>query len=96
MISSRGATSPPGKGNAKAPAFTPRLFNLQTDIGETTDVAAANPEVVKKLQSLVAVMKNDLGLDGVGPGCRELGRVKDARPLIGKDGKPRPGFEPGK
>jgi hypothetical protein len=41
-------------------------------------------------------MKDDLGLDGIGRGCRELGKVKDARPLIDKDGKIRPGFEAGK
>jgi arylsulfatase A-like enzyme len=71
-----------------------RLYNLRDDIGETRDVAAANPEVVKQLEALVAAAKDDLGLDGMGPGCRELGRVKNARPLIDYDGKIRPGFEP--
>jgi arylsulfatase A len=77
----------------KAPPFKPRLFNLKADIGESKDVAAANPEVVRKLEKLVAAMKDDLGLDGLGRGCRELGKVKDARPLIDKDGKVQPGFE---
>ncbi len=85
-----------GKANAKAPPVQARLYNLQTDIGESRDVAAANPEVVRQLQGLVAAMKDDLGLDGMGRGCRELGRVKDAAPLIDKDGKVRPGFEPRK
>jgi arylsulfatase A-like enzyme len=84
------------KGKAKDTPFRPRLYNLKSDIGESTNVAAANPEIVKKLEALVAAMKGDLGLDGIGPGCRELGRVKEARPLIGSDGKVRPGFEPGK
>ena len=30
-----------------------RLFNLETDIGETTDVAAANPDVVKRMQAFI-------------------------------------------
>lgn len=68
-----------------------RLYNLTKDVGETTDVAAANPEVVKKLEGLVAAMKNDLGLDGPAPQGRELGRVKGAQPLIGLDGKVRLG-----
>ena len=42
---------------------------------------------------LVAAMKDDLGLDGPAPGSRPLGKVKDVRPLIGKDGKVRAGFE---
>ena len=87
---------PGKKQDAKAPPFRARLYNLKTDIGESEDVAAANPEAVKKLERLAAAMKNDLGLDGIGRGCRELGKVKDARPLIDKDGKVRPGFEAGK
>jgi arylsulfatase A len=79
---------------ANAPSFKARLYNLKNDIGESTDVAAANFEVVKKLQALIEAMKDELGLDGMGRGCRALGRVKDARPLIDRDGKIRPGFEP--
>jgi arylsulfatase A-like enzyme len=88
--------NPAAKADAKDPGFTPRLYNLKTDVGETTDVAAAHPEVVRKIERLVAAMRDDLGLDGIGPGCRPLGKVTDARPLIGLDGKVRPGFEPGK
>ncbi len=84
---------PVKKDDPKESPFKARLYNLKTDIGETTDVAAANPEVAKRLEGLVEAMKDDLGLDGIGHGCRELGRVKNARPLIGLDGKIRPGFE---
>ena len=70
------------------------LFNLTTDIGETTDVAAEHPEIVARLKELVAKMKDDLGVTGIGPGCRPLGRVENPQPLIGQDGKVRPGFEP--
>jgi arylsulfatase A len=87
---------PNPKADPKAPPFKPQLYNLKTDIGESTDVAAAHPEVVKKLEGLVEAMKDDLGLDGIGPGCRSLGKVQAARPLIGPDGTVRPGFEPKK
>jgi arylsulfatase A len=70
------------------------LFNLKTDIGETKDVAAQHPEVVARLQKLVAVMKDDLGTEGLGPGVRPIGKVANSQPLIDFDGKVRPGFEP--
>ena len=86
------------KGAQKAAPNVPpaalQLFNLDSDIGESQNVAAANPEVVKRLQSLADAMKDDLGTDGVGPGCRPLGRVANPQPLIGKDGKIREGFAP--
>lgn len=66
-----------------------QLFNLADDIGETQNVAAANPDVVRRLQALVATMKDDLGVDGVGPGCRELGRFPNPEPLIHADGTVR-------
>jgi len=50
--------------------------------------------VVKTIEALIAAMKDDLGTDGQAPGSRELGKVKNPRPLIDKDGKVRPGFEP--
>ncbi len=68
------------------------LYDLAKDIGEASDVAAANPEVVQRLKKLADAMKDDLGMDGVGPGCRPLGKVADAQPLIGHDGKYREGF----
>jgi len=71
-----------------------RLFNLKTDIGESTDVAAQHPEIVARLERFVAEMKDDLGTSGLGPGCRPLGEMKNPHPLIGYDGKVRPGFEP--
>jgi arylsulfatase A-like enzyme len=79
----------------KPGAFTPKLYDLDADIGETTDLADRHPEVVARLQSLIAAMNADLGRDGPAPGGRELGRVADPRPLIDMDGAIRPGFEPG-
>jgi arylsulfatase A-like enzyme len=87
---------PARKADPKADPFRPKLYNLKADIGEARDVAAENPDILNKLQALAAAMKEDLGLDGVGPGCRPPGRVKDARPLIDRDGRIRPGFEPKK
>lgn len=56
--------------------FTPRLYNLDREIGEQTDVAAENPDVVKRLQELVARMDADLGSADAGPGVRPAGRVE--------------------
>ena len=58
------------------------LYNLNADIGERTNVAASNPEMVKRLLSLIGSAKDDLGLDGVGPGCRSLGRVDTPSQLL--------------
>jgi arylsulfatase A len=69
------------------------LFNLTTDIGEASNVATANPDVVEKLRALAEGTKGDLGPDGVGPGCRPMGRVEHPLPFINADGKVRPGFE---
>jgi arylsulfatase A len=59
-----------------------QLYNLVDDIGETTNVAEKRPEVVKRLQNLAQAIDADLGLDGIGPGCRPLGRVENPQPLI--------------
>ncbi len=60
----------------------PRLYNLDLDIGERTDVSAQNPEVVKHLQELVAKMDADLGSVKSGPGVRPPGRVEHPKPLL--------------
>jgi arylsulfatase A-like enzyme len=76
------------QGNQAAKAdkpFPPQLYNLKSDVGETKNVADANPEIVAQLQALIATMKDDLGLDGPAPGSRELGHVANPRPLIDFD-----------
>jgi arylsulfatase A len=66
-----------GEGDTAIP-FTPRLYNLDTEIGEQTDVAAQNPKVVERLQKLVAQMEADLGAGtNLGPGVRPPGRVEN-------------------
>jgi arylsulfatase A-like enzyme len=55
--------------------FTPALYNLEADIGERTNVAAAHPEIVQQLQKLVGKVDADLGTNELGPGVRPPGRV---------------------
>ena len=52
------------------------LFDMENDIGETTDVKDKHPDVVTKLQALAAKMRKDLG-DGKnrGSGRRMPGRL---------------------
>jgi arylsulfatase len=41
----------------------PSLYNLSADPGETRDVSAAHPEMVKRLEMLAETMRKDLGDD---------------------------------
>jgi len=54
------------------------LFDLKTDVGETTNVADANPKIVKRLQRLAEKARADLG-DSLtkrkGPGIRKAGQL---------------------
>jgi arylsulfatase A-like enzyme len=65
------------------------LYNLADDVGESKNLADAQPEIVARLQRLADATQNDLGLDEIGPGCRPLGRVADPLPLIDHDGTVR-------
>jgi arylsulfatase A len=69
------------------------LYNLDDDIGEENDVSTSHPDVVESLLAVAAKMEDDLGTQEIGPGCRPLGKVDDAQPLIDHDGTIRPGFE---
>ena len=60
----------------------PRLYNLETDIGETKDVAAEHPDIVSRLQGYLAQMDADLGEKKKGPGVRPPGRVAQPKPLV--------------
>ena len=64
-------------------ATEPSLYNLRTDIGETTDVASQNPEVVERLLELAEKARADLG-DGerAGSGQRPAGHVKNPKTLL--------------
>lgn len=59
----------------------PFLIDLQSDIGETTNVAAEHPEVVERLLGLAARMRDDLGdYDRVGRNMRFFDPM-DSRPV---------------
>ncbi len=64
----------------------PRLYNLATDLGEMTDVAAQHPDVVARLQQQVQQMDADLGEKSAGPGVRAPGQVADPKPLLKRIG----------
>ena len=63
----------PGKGRRRNIELS--LFDLESDIGETTNVADKHPEVVERLKRYAEKMRMDLG-DGnkAGPGRRPIGR----------------------
>lgn len=64
----------------EASRTNPRLYNLETDIGEMTNVAAEHPDVVKRLQALAAAMNAEIG--GQKPTARRpAGFVKNPKPL---------------
>ena len=56
----------------------PRLYNLDAEIGERTDVALDHPEVVAKLKALAVKMAAELGDGKPGPAVRPAGFVKNA------------------
>jgi arylsulfatase A-like enzyme len=61
--------------------MTPRLYNLEQDLGERMDVAAQHPDIVQRLLNYFREMDQDLGLHKDGPGVREPGRVEKATGL---------------
>jgi arylsulfatase A-like enzyme len=77
------ALSPQPEGMGKQAAKTPpglRLYDLDVDIGEQTDVAAQHPEVVARLKTLADKMAAEIG--GKTPTARRpAGEVKDAKTL---------------
>jgi arylsulfatase A-like enzyme len=70
------------------------LYDLESDIGESKNVAKEQPEQVAKLRALAEVMLRDLG-DGTAdaPGVRDLGRVANPQPMIHSDGHVRSGMD---
>ncbi|MCA9054542.1 MAG: sulfatase [Planctomycetaceae bacterium] len=58
------------------------LYDLDADIGETSDVAKSHPEIVAKLQGLAEEARRDLGDgDRAGENQRPAGMVTQARAL---------------
>ncbi len=64
------------------------LFDLETDIGETTDVSDAHPVVVEQLSALAEGARASLGdarLERVGNDVRPVGRVDNPQKLTSFD-----------
>lgn len=76
------AGRPGGTGGKPAPYSQAKiglaLFDLEADIGETTNVADQHPDVVRELQALADEMRKDLGDSSQriqGQGIRPAGRI---------------------
>ena len=74
----------PGSGGAPARYDSVKtelgLYDLEIDIGETTNVAAKHPEVVERLLALAELARRDMGdslTDRQGENVREPGRVQE-------------------
>ena len=65
----------------------PRLYNLDEEIGEVTNLAAKNPDVVARLLKKIDEMKADIGSGKAGPGVRPAGVVENPVTLF--PSKPR-------
>lgn len=64
------------------------LYDLETDIGETTDVQLDHPDVVRRLETIAEQHRAELGDARVGrrgAGVRPIGRVPVGRPLTTYD-----------
>jgi arylsulfatase A-like enzyme len=71
-----------GKPEGKTPR---QLYDLDKDIGETTDVSSDHPDVVKRLLALAEKARSELGdLDKPGKGQRKAGLVEKASPRLMK------------
>ena len=56
------------------------LYNLEKDIEEQHDIAAANPEIVERLKTLAEKARDDLGdslTDRQGKSVREVGKLRE-------------------
>ncbi|MFO0801978.1 MAG: sulfatase [Gemmataceae bacterium] len=88
----------PDPAGGKAAADTgnnPRLYNLDSDIGETTDVAEKNPAVVEKLKKLADAMNTEIG--GQKPKSRRpAGTVANPVTLYPTIEEPKPKDAPAK
>ena len=68
-----------GRSGRYAPLEVPlALYDLQNDVGETTDCSAEYPEIVQRLQKAADAVIAELGnRDQNGPGVRPAGRITE-------------------
>ena len=78
-----------GASSADATAPGLRLYNLDAEIGERTNVAAQNPAVVQRLQALAQHMAADIGDGQPGPGVRPAGLVENPQILYASIDTPK-------
>ena len=63
---------------------TTELYDLQNDVGESKNVAAENPKIVKQLEAYAEKMRTELGdalTQRKGSGQREPGRVGEGKSI---------------
>ena len=68
-----------------------RLYNLEEEIGEKTDLAGKHPEIVEKLEQLAEKMRADIGDGGRGSGSatsRPRQQPRDPTPPQGSAANP--------
>ena len=61
------------------------LYDLEADVGETTNLFERHPDVVRELRDRADACRDDLGdaRTGIeGANCRPVGRVDSPRPLL--------------
>ncbi|MCR9296467.1 MAG: sulfatase [bacterium] len=61
------------------------LYDLKSDVGETTDLAEQHPEIVARLQEAAEQFRQDLGdklTDRQGSGIRPAGRIEEGDELL--------------
>jgi arylsulfatase A-like enzyme len=64
------------------------LYNLDKDVGETNNIAADNPDIVRELEAKLDECRRDLGDAATGTegeNCRPIGVVSDPEPLTEYD-----------
>lgn len=74
--------------NGTSQSMTPELYDLESDVGETKDVADQHPDVVEQLQAVADYARAELGDDvkGIeGSGCRPAGHVENPKRLTTYD-----------
>jgi arylsulfatase A-like enzyme len=77
-----------GKAFGKEGETMLELYDLESDVGESNDVAAEHPEIVKELQEVAEQARRDLGdklTDVEGSGRRPFGISENPQPLARYD-----------
>ncbi len=93
------ATQPDTNGQkaSEDPKDNPRLYNLENEIGERTNLAAKNPDIVAKLQTLLDTMNAEIGGDnpssrrpaGIVENPKTLYPMEPDKPKVEANAKPK-------